>query len=493
MWRLLLVVVGIAGLLGTGYAWIVSSPTGSSPDDDYHQTSIWCPTPIEKHCPIVGTDDSGHPIVEVPETVDASSVTYAFMKDVSAAALFDLSDRVMRGTNRVDDGDYPGHYYDFMYIFVGNDVDRAILVMRWVNFGMSVVLFGASLLLSSPPNRRLLAYTLLCAALPITIYFTASVNPSSWAYTGIVSLWIGLQGFFTAHGWRRAGMAGIALAGGLMAAAARTDAAMYCAIVALATVVFHLRRVLLHKALLIIPVAAALVGAFSFALTRQSSSLMAAPDTSDPDAPAVNPIHMFLSNVRHLPDVLLSFWGTDLGWFDVPNPTVTRVLLLLVTIVVAGYGFIRSRCDWHKIAALVIIGAAFYGLPVLMLQMQHMYLGQWGLQVRYVAPLMIVFIGMLMAGSPRTDPRPLPWYISSATVLALAVAHSFLLHALIRRYVTGVDVPGFNLNPGAEWWRAAGPSPMATWLMGTVGFFLFCSAFIASGRKDRLDSAIFTG
>ena len=464
--RVLLIVIGLAGVLATGYAWIVASPTGAYPDDDYHQTSIWCPRPLEDHCTIWGLDDVGYPIVMVPQTVDASSILFAFNKDASAAGLAALSDDVLQGTDRVDDGDYPEYFYDAMHLFVGPDVDRSILMMRWVNFSIAVILFGAGLLLLGSPQRRLLLYTLMCSSLPVTIYFTASVNPSSWAFTGVVALWIGLEGFFTSHGFRRAGLAIVATLGAVMAACARTDSAVYCGIAAVAMTIFHFRRVWAKKPLVILPLVTALIGIGSYLQTTLAPSPVT---VSASEAPLPNPFRLFVSNVYHLPRFLLHFWDTDLGWFDVPSPKITGVLLLAVTILVVGYCFIRSRCDWHKAAGLVIVGAAVYGLPVVLMQTQHSYLAVWGFQARYVAPLMIVFFGMAMAGSPRTDPPRLPWWVSVPSLTALVVAHAILLHTLIRRYITGMDVTGFNLDAAVEWWRTGGPSPMWTWVIGSVG------------------------
>ena len=483
LWRVLLIVIGFAGVLATGYAWIVASPTGAYPDDDYHQTSIWCPRPIEDHCAVVGIGETGRPIVEVPETVDASSITFAFNKDASAGGLSNLSDDILQGTTRVDDGDYPEYYYNVMHLLVSNDVDRSILTMRWVNFSIAVLLYGAALLLLGNPQRRLLGYTLVCGALPINLYFTASVNPSSWAFTGIVSLWIGLEGFFTSHGARRAGLACVALIGAGLAAAARVDSAIYCGIVAVVMVVFHFRRVWSHKLLLLLPLVTALIGAASYVATTLAPSMTVAAEPVSDAGPHINPIRLFASNMYHLPRFLLHFWDTDLGWFDVPSPSLTGVLLILVTVIWVGYCFIRVRCDWHKIAALIVIGGSVYGLPVFLMQTQLTYLAVWGFQARYVAPLMIVFFGMLMTGSPRNDPPRLPWWLSVPCLAALVVAHSLLLHTLIRRYVTGMDVPGFNLDAAVEWWRTGGPSPMWTWVIGSVGLACAVMSMAVSIQK----------
>ncbi|MBF1088027.1 MAG: hypothetical protein HXL39_07040, partial [Schaalia sp.] len=45
--RPLAFVILILGILAVATGWIFASPPGSSPDDDYHLVSTWCPRPIE--------------------------------------------------------------------------------------------------------------------------------------------------------------------------------------------------------------------------------------------------------------------------------------------------------------------------------------------------------------------------------------------------------------------------------------------------------------
>jgi hypothetical protein len=54
--------------------------------------------------------------------------------------------------------------------------------------------------------------------------------------------------------------------------------------------------------------------------------------------------------------------------------------------------------------------------------------------------------------------------------VGLAVANSLSLHTNIRRYVTGTDAGGFNLNKNVEWWWSNSPSPMITWALGSTAF-----------------------
>ena len=45
-WRSVSVVVVLAAALVSGICWSLASPIGASPDDDYHQASIWRPVPL---------------------------------------------------------------------------------------------------------------------------------------------------------------------------------------------------------------------------------------------------------------------------------------------------------------------------------------------------------------------------------------------------------------------------------------------------------------
>ena len=46
------------------------------------------------------------------------------------------------------------------------------------------------------------------------------------------------------------------------------------------------------------------------------------------------------------------------------------------------------------------------------------------------------------------------------------------LHLNIRRYVTGIDASGVNLDAGAEWWWAGPVGPTAVWLLGSLAYAL---------------------
>jgi hypothetical protein len=53
------------------------------------------------------------------------------------------------------------------------------------------------------------------------------------------------------------------------------------------------------------------------------------------------------------------------------------------------------------------------------------------------------------------------------------------LHTNIRRYVTGLDVNGVNLDASPEWWWDVPFTPMAVWFVGSVAFGLVLVAAVA--------------
>ncbi|NDB42420.1 MAG: hypothetical protein EB035_05530, partial [Actinobacteria bacterium] len=76
--------------------------------------------------------------------------------------------------------------------------------------------------------------------------------------------------------------------------------------------------------------------------------------------------------------------------------------------------------------------------------------------------------------------------VSRILICSLTLGNSIALHQTMRRYITGVDVIGWNLNQDAEWWWTVGPSPMTIWLLGTVAFGV-TTALILQNARSRVN------
>ena len=52
----------------------------------------------------------------------------------------------------------------------------------------------------------------------------------------------------------------------------------------------------------------------------------------------------------------------------------------------------------------------------------------------------------------------------------LSISHSLALHTNIKRYMTGIDVFGWNLNLNVEWWDWPQIAPMTVWGIASLSF-----------------------
>lgn len=108
-------------------------------------------------------------------------------------------------------------------------------------------------------------------------------------------------------------------------------------------------------------------------------------------------------------------------------------------------------------------------LPVYVLTAGGNVVGQ-NVQPRYLLPLIVLMGGLVVLSVAGRAIRFNTFQLASIA-LTLAIAQSVALHFNIRRYVTGVDVQGWNLDAGTEWWWSGLPfSPMGIWVIGSAAF-----------------------
>jgi len=68
---------------------------------------------------------------------------------------------------------------------------------------------------------------------------------------------------------------------------------------------------------------------------------------------------------------------------------------------------------------------------------------------------------------------------------ALALANLVSMQVNIRRYVTGVERQGPNLDAGAEWWWHGMPvGPTAVWAIGSLAFAALLAALWPELRRE---------
>lgn len=454
-------------------AWALSSPAGSAPDDDYHLSSIWCPVgDIGGTCDrqtITGSDGSETTSVIVPESVSHSAVCYAFNAGESAACTKQFSDTEETSTDRVDAGNYPGGFYAFFNLFVGSDVSHSVIVMRLVNSAIAVILIAITTsVIPSEMRWKLLAATSV-AWVPVGAFFLASTNPTSWALTGAIVEFASLVGMMRSKGWRRIVLAIVAMLGAVLASVARGDAAAFSVLIVLFAWLLVGERPQKARFLeVVISIVILVFGLAMFFHSGQSDAL----DMNSPDNTGMTPVQLLFSNIIQFGSIIGGFNGVNwgLGWLDTATPYSASfgMTMLAGGLLFAG---LRSGTTRKWLTVIGILGA-IVGLGMFMLWEFKAFVGAQ-VQPRYLLPLWAVLIFTALyredgSGDSQRLSRP-QWTV---LVIVVSLANSLSLHANTRRYVTGTDVAGWNLNDAAEWWSNGVLGPMANWLMGSVSLFL---------------------
>lgn len=458
-------------------AWGVSSPPGSSPDEDYHMGSIWCAYgEIDGRCELTGDKTTR----ELPGDVVEAAACFAFHSGQAASCPLDEGSMqpTIRG-NWLDNG-YPPVFYAVMGVFVGPDLSVSIIVMRAINAVLYLgVLVGLFFLLPLR-MRPMLVWGALATIVPLGAFLIASVNPSSWAILQASGLWLAVWGFFEQTGRKKIGLAALAVVLMVTGAGARSDSAAYGVLAVAVAVVLGWRRDRRFVLELVLPAVLVAIAGALFLTSGQSGVLTAETERT------TGVFSLIVGNLQMLPQLwigALGSWG--LGWLDTTMPALVWVTSAAVVAAIIFWGL--QKPVPRKWLALSGVAAGLVVVPLYILVREGIFVGA-GVQPRYIYPMMIMFVGVALVGL-RGATLAMSRLQLTVIASALTVANSLALHTNMRRYITGQDGGGLNLDRDAEWWWNTPLSPMTVWVAGSVGFAVAVFALVWFAWNTRKPTA----
>ena len=479
--RPLALILLVVGILALGMGWVFASSPGSSPDDDYHLVSTWCPRPIESSgCETTTIDGDLYVMPPVPT---AYSQCEAFNPAASHVCGYRYWDDDTYPSYRYTDGQYPYGFYQFHHLFAGHNVEHSVWVMRSVNVAILLILLGAILAFTRPDLRALIGLSAVVAWTPMGFYFIASNNPTSWALTGVFCYGAALFSTLHASGWRRWTLLGLMVFSALLCYGSRGDAAFYVFVVSLGILILAATR----KRLPEIGTATALsiIGILCMFATGQSHHLT----QTDPSVTRYQRLEVAIRNIRALPDYFAGFFGMSggPGWRDTPLPGYTTIVALLVMGAVLFYGA-RTMNLRKALAAFVVFGA-MAGIPLLIATPPEFpNIGAY--HPRYALPLLGTWLIIWLTSHHKN--ATVSKSQLTMFVLFLSVAEAVAMHTTIARYAHGLEninglgwIAKGNLSLGVDWWWADMPlTPMVLWFIASLGYVtaLTCGVYLACTR-----------
>jgi len=430
--------------------WALTSPVGSSPDDDYHLSSIWCSDgPQSGRC--VETDSPFERAV--PAAVVSASYCYRFQPEESGACSTQIPDG-LRITDRINDGQglYPTLFYRAMGVFVGPDVERSVLFMRLANALLASVLIGCVLILVPVGVRSAFLITMVVTAIPLGLSIIASTNPSSWSIMGLATFWAFALALL--HEARLRSKRGVMLViltiiTGLMAIGSRVDAMVYLVLVVVVVSIYtgysQIRRSVLAFGVLLALSAFGIYSYFTFGT----------PGGAEPmGTSTASTSGLLVTNTLYLPSLYQGVvGGWAIGWNDTEMPAFIPVMGVLALGALGYRGLLVLQP--RKIFAAVFAVAMMFAVPLAFLQKEGLEVGEV-VQPRYLLPLLILAIATLSLGRTVQDALELPMPIAVVLAIALSVSAGLAFWTNAHRYATGLDVPLLTMNWEIEWSHGSG-------------------------------------
>ena len=473
-------------------AWAWSSPPGSAPDDDFHMASIWCPDADKAPChpldPPRATTEEGVALRLVPLTVyDAGCFRY-HLKDTGACeSQQELLDGGRLTLGRVNVNLYPGGFYRALHVFASTQVSRSILAMRLTNAALAILFVGAALLVAGR-HRRAVALAWMIGLGPLTTFLIVSTNPSSWSLIGLGTLWVFLLALFEAPQWWMRTIAGLgAVASYALAAAARSDAPVLGAAIVVACAVSYLPwRRGPWKTGVAVTLTFLVVAGVQY-LGSTASRVVAGgmnAHTAHHQAGGSG-VGLLAADIFHLPSFLFELFD-NLGWSDTVMPTITVCIFALASVWLMVSGLrVGGRVRW----GLILILAAVVVMP-LEVQYASRQLAYGAVQPRYVAPLVLVALGMAAVAAYESGWRPT---LGRLRVIgaALAIANGYALQQNEARYALGNVRTALSLS-GGSWSPAAHVPADAVWIVGTLAGLcaLMLAVALIAPRSEQTPSAV---
>jgi hypothetical protein len=465
----------IAALLSLS-AWAASSPIGSSPDDDYHNTSIWCGQGLRDGlCEAGPTPEQ----VLVPQPVYSNAFCFASQPDKSADCA-QSSDMVP--TIRVNSIQklYPEGYYWFMSWFATEDVNTSIITMRIINSILTVFAFALVMIALPKHIRRVPLISVLVTSIPLGMFIFASVNPSAWTVFSVIIFFSSTLGLLSSNSTRQRILFGaISMISLLMGFSARTDAPSYLLLSAVLALIlsFSFKNFSKEAKRYILAVGVAIV---VFFVWRYVYPLFAVLQGVNFGVGEVDQSwQSVLFNLIRLPDLFVGVFGTwGLGWLDTPSPSSVWAVTYGIYVAVI-FSQLRLYDRRQSVAAAMAFLALVF-VPIQFLWANNLSVGSI-VQPRYLLPMLAILAAVSMFRN-KSDFRGVLsrgqiWIIG----FGLFVANTIALHTNLRRYITGLDVAQVSLNFEMEWWWVERPtsdtllwfSPNYLWLAGSFSFGVF--------------------
>lgn len=470
----LVVVVALSILI---LSWSIASPPGSTPDENYHIGNAWCAFGESKNCSITEATEGGYRRAEIPFTVD---LCFNRGPEIPASCISENPPNSQFVPIDSLSSLYPPQFYLVGGAFLQTFGENGILTFRLFNGLLFVVLVSLALGVAPRLVRNALLGSLFAFLVPQGIYLVASVNPSSWSFSGVVTTWVFILSFLVHLRNKERLLSYLAFLGwilSILVSSARFDSLIYATFLSVAAAIlgsfWHLK---IRKAFLVGLVACC------FAAVVATDGLMRSVLDRTVDMVKAPQFFSFARYwLIHFLEIPFTSIGLNYGSY---GPTGSLDVLTPPLVGHIQFAFLAAGLFWSLRERVkrqrIFLSTFLLLLYVVILQEVSQYheTGFYFVQGRYFLPFIAGSIGIVIATS-SSDKSLLDFPALRSLFVGLAsISHSLALFAIVRRYSYGttndykrfeIDVDkNFSLPDG--WRYVSFLSPRAVLIGGSIAF-----------------------
>ncbi len=472
-------------------AWAMSSALGSTNDEDFILTSIWCGTSDSIGAtPYCQPDPNRVGFMIVPGLVaePEQCLHVSVIGTWGSAACQEGVRNEVFSTDSYSKGSYPKTYSDVMRNFVSADVEKSVVQMRLFNSLLAALTVILAFSMNLRPFRDA-HLTWLIFITPGTAYWIGSVHNSSWTLIGTTCFVVAFTSLLRYRKvpkiWIPASL--LVLFAVWLTSSSRSEGKYTLIFLAAIILVseFPPKDLKLRKKNLFIAGPTLAIAIFIFQRATYFGQVNVFTDQRimpEKEFPHTANDLLF-NNFLRLPDFFLAFFGTfGLGFPSLSLGSIVWLFSFQSTLLLMVFAIRKSHKSHQIIFAFAFLLMTF---AILYSSQTGLYELAYEISPRYFLPM---FIGLMIIAANNKKHR-YPNSLVITVALMSTISNSVAIRDSIRRYVTGQDVYSVkSLNRGREWWWQFGPQPETVWLMGTLAFAALWALLIYDRNKDEVDA-----
>lgn len=455
--------------------WSLASPILSAPDSANHIAHIWCSSTLH------ASNCSGNDLTieDIDLTVPAN---FCYPDSVFLPANC-TSENVVKVA--ISTQNYPSLFFRVMNVFVTNDMNLSIVLMRLFNSLIFVVLFVGQIILGS--KKLVLAYltAFLFTITPYLLFLIPSVNPSSWAIIGLSNSAFFLLSIFSnnAHSGSRRHAIWFFWFISILMCFSRYDSIVICIATNLIVVLSVQHKFFfqfIRKYAFVMLFGFFVVGTLTYhqisLFLNWISNLMTV--NTIPFNPLGPNFGAWLSSwLMHFWAIPMESFGTGgLGWREIPIPqfvSLSGIGLLSAALIMATVKINRRQ--------LMVSGLCLTIMLFNILAIANRELDMFNVTARHIIPIFPFIIGSWIYFSNSPIQFLEIRNLRNLAITLIAISNFIALFTTIERYTVGWSggVRLIRLR-GIEhwWWSSLSFGPNFIIFMGTVTYLMFLIAVI---------------